>query len=348
MIHVVLLKIVKLPQNITLAFFLKSLALIAISLSVVSCAETELIVQTAKQLSRNMEENRLDKKGVSPEVPAGYKLGKPYTVAGIKYFPRFDPELVEEGIASWYGEPFHGRDTANGEIYDMNALTAAHKTIPLPSTVRVTNLDNGRKLLLRVNDRGPFVAGRIIDVSRRGAQLLGFFRKGTTKVKIEFIELAPLKKGTGSAKLGKSKKNYNSTNIKEKLTKDELIAIPTSPIIKRDNIDLERLLEPSAKDNVSQTNDIKTNKSTQKEFRNIANVKGMFVQVGAFKKRSNAVNFAQKLNFISQSNLSTVKVEGATLYRVRIGPMVNLEGAHILLRKIIDAGYSDAHVIVVQ
>ena len=87
MIHVVLLIIVKLPLNITPGFLLRSFTLIAISLSVVSCAETELIVQTAKQLSRNMEENRLDKKGVSPEVPAGYKLGKPYTVAGIKYFP---------------------------------------------------------------------------------------------------------------------------------------------------------------------------------------------------------------------------------------------------------------------
>ncbi len=342
MIHVVLLKIIKLSTKVFPSFIPKSLAVAAASLCIVSCAETELLVQTAKQLSKTSEEKR-----PSHAVPAGYKLGKPYSVAGIQYFPRFDPELVEEGIASWYGEPFHGRDTANGEVYDMNALTAAHKTIPLPSTVRVTNIENGRKLLLRVNDRGPFVAGRIIDVSRRGAQLLGFFRKGTARVKIEFIELASLKVGISSAKLEK-KSNYNFKKIEEKITKEELLAIPSRPITKRDNIILERLVEPLKDNNSSEAKHATASHSSRKVIGSSANLKGMFVQVGAFKERSNAINLARKLNLFSKSTLRTVNFGESSLYRVRIGPVETLEEAHKLLRKTVDAGYGDAHIIVIQ
>ena len=101
-------------------------------------------------------------------VPKGggrYKVGNPYQIAGKWYYPKEDYEYVETGIASWYGPGFHGKRTANGEIYDQNALTAAHRTLPMPSAVRVTNLENGRSLTLRVNDRGPFARGRIIDVT---------------------------------------------------------------------------------------------------------------------------------------------------------------------------------------
>ncbi len=120
----------------------------------------------------------------------GYKVGEPYQINGAWYYPAEDWNYHETGIASFYGGEtqgvnFHGRYTANGEIYDMNALTAAHQTLPLPSLVRVTNLDNGRQMVLRVNDRGPFIRGRIIDVSRRGAQLLGFEGQGTARVLVE-------------------------------------------------------------------------------------------------------------------------------------------------------------------
>jgi len=117
-----------------------------------------------------------------------YRLGEPYQIAGVWYTPKLDYEYREEGRASWYGAPFHGRQTANGEIYDQDELTAAHQTLPLPSVVRVTNLENGRTLILRVNDRGPFIKGRIIDVSRKAAKLLKFHDKGTTRVKVEVLE----------------------------------------------------------------------------------------------------------------------------------------------------------------
>ena len=114
-----------------------------------------------------------------------YKVGKPYRIKGIWYYPQIDYGYAEEGIASWYGPGFHGKATASGEVYDQNDMTAAHRTLPLPSIVRVTNLENGRSIKLRINDRGPFAQGRIIDLSRRGAQLLGFYNAGTAPVRVE-------------------------------------------------------------------------------------------------------------------------------------------------------------------
>ena len=119
--------------------------------------------------------------------PAGIKIGKPYDVGGVRYTPADDRDYDEHGIASWYGPGFHALSTANGERYDQDDITAAHKTLPLPSWVEVENLDNGRKLIVRVNDRGPFVAGRIIDLSRRSAQLLGVDRAGLARVRVRRV-----------------------------------------------------------------------------------------------------------------------------------------------------------------
>lgn len=132
---------------------------------------------------------------MGPRLPRGggtEKIGSPYTVRGRTYYPTANPKKVETGLASWYGAAFHGRLTANGEVYDMNHLTAAHKTMPLPSYARVTNLENGRSLIVRVNDRGPFAHDRVIDLSKRAADLLGYSRDGTAKVKVEYAGRAPL------------------------------------------------------------------------------------------------------------------------------------------------------------
>ena len=133
--------------------------------------------------------------GLSPKAQAVvikqyggvYKVGNPYQIMGKWYYPKEDYHYSEIGTASWYGDDFHAKRTANGEKYDMNTLTAAHRTLPLPSIVRVTNLENGRSLVLRVNDRGPYAKERIIDISKRGAQLLGYQTKGTAKVKVEIM-----------------------------------------------------------------------------------------------------------------------------------------------------------------
>jgi rare lipoprotein A len=122
-----------------------------------------------------------------------YIVGQPYQVGGRTYYPREDFDYDRTGTASWYGSDFHGRRTANGETYDMNALTAAHTTLPMPTIVRVTNLDNGRSVVVRVNDRGPFIDGRIIDLSRAGARELGFEGQGIARVRVTVMREASLR-----------------------------------------------------------------------------------------------------------------------------------------------------------
>ena len=120
-------------------------------------------------------------------VPKGggtYRVGKPYTVAGRVYVPEEDPNYRAEGMASWYGDDFHGRLTANGEVFDMTSLTAAHPTLPIPSYARVTNLRNGKSVIVRVNDRGPYYGNRLIDVSNKAAELLEFKSHGVARVRV--------------------------------------------------------------------------------------------------------------------------------------------------------------------
>jgi rare lipoprotein A len=133
-----------------------------------------------------------DKRSRLPRGGGREQLGKPYKVAGRWYYPKEDQDYRKRGFASWYGDAFHGRLTANGEIYDMTHLTAAHPTMPLPSYARVTNLENGSSIIVRVNDRGPFHRGRIIDLSRRAADLLGYTGKGVAHVEVEYVGRAPL------------------------------------------------------------------------------------------------------------------------------------------------------------
>lgn len=121
-----------------------------------------------------------------------YKVGAPYQVSGRWYYPRHQPDYDRTGIASWYGADFHGRKTANGEIFDMHALTAAHTTLPIPSYAYVTNLANGRTLLVRINDRGPFVGNRIIDLSKGTARALGLEGAGVGQVRVRYAGTAPL------------------------------------------------------------------------------------------------------------------------------------------------------------
>src|SRR5690242_5918809 len=128
-------------------------------------------------------------------VPKGggtYRVGKPYTVAGRVYVPEEDANYQQEGMASWYGDDFHGRLTANGEVFDMGALTAAHPTLPMPCYARVTNLSNGKSLIVRVNDRGPYHGNRLIDVSNKAAELLEFKSVGVARVRVEYVGRAPL------------------------------------------------------------------------------------------------------------------------------------------------------------
>ena len=177
--------------------------------SVVRAARCVAAVATCLALancaSSNKFASRVDPKyGVSSSprvvawgepVPKGggtYRVGKPYVVAGRTYVPEEDVNYRAEGMASWYGDDFHGRLTANGEVFDMGSLTAAHPTLPMPSYARVTNLSNGKSVVVRVNDRGPYHGNRLIDVSNKAAELLEFKGNGVAKVRVEYVGRAPL------------------------------------------------------------------------------------------------------------------------------------------------------------
>jgi rare lipoprotein A len=141
--------------------------------------------------------------GPGEPVPKGggtYRVGSPYTIAGKTYTPEENPNYRVEGVASWYGEDFHGRRTANGEVFDMHSMSAAHATMPLPSYARVTNLSNHKSVIVRVNDRGPYSGDRLIDVSESAATLLGFHGSGLAPVRVEYVGRAPLE-GTDDAML---------------------------------------------------------------------------------------------------------------------------------------------------
>ena len=151
-----------------------------------------------------------------------YKVGTPYRIKGKKYYPEVDYAYNKTGIASWYGPNFHGKMTANGELFNQNDLTAAHKTLPLPSIVRVTNLENGRSLVVRVNDRGPYAHKRIIDMSKRSAKHLGFKNKGTARVRVQVLEaesrmvadMAKKGRSTRGMEIAMNRPSYKSPKIK--------------------------------------------------------------------------------------------------------------------------------------
>jgi rare lipoprotein A len=149
-------------------------------------------------------------------VPRGggqYLVGRPYTVAGRRYYPAENPSYTAVGMASWYGAAFHGRRTANGEIYDMASLSAAHPTMPLPSYARVTNLQNGYSVVVRVNDRGPYHAGRVMDVSSRVADVLDMKAMGTAKVKVDYVGPAPLEGSDDSQLLASLRTDGSPANM---------------------------------------------------------------------------------------------------------------------------------------
>jgi rare lipoprotein A len=152
---------------------------------------------TSPKFARSTDESKYSPRVVAEgeEVPKGggnYRVGKPYVIAGKTYYPTEDPRYRSEGVASWYGPDFHGRLTANGEVYDMHSISAAHPTMPMPSYARVTNLGNGRSIIVRVNDRGPYARDRVIDLSIGAAKALDYYGDGLARVRVEYVGRAPL------------------------------------------------------------------------------------------------------------------------------------------------------------
>ncbi len=296
------------------------------------CAETRLAVHAAKEIAKRDQKSKersgkRTSKRAKNGAPLGrggvYKVGDPYQVEGVWYKPKEDPDYSFTGIASWYGQPFHGRRTANGETYDMNALTAAHKTLPMPVYVRVTNLINGRSLVLRVNDRGPFVNGRIIDVSRRAAQLLGFINQGTARVRVEMVDRGGKVRFARKPLTSEAEKRAVKAAPRKPVAVAKLPpakGVPVAPKIAED-------LPPSVR--------LEPVKPTQ-----------VFIQAGAFTNQQNADRLRAKLSPLGQVSISTVRIKGRKFFRVRVGPLESLPLADQTLAKIIESGHSGARIVV--
>ncbi len=244
-----------------------------------------------------------------------YKVGKPYKIMGKTYYPAEDYDYSEVGIASWYGSDFHNKKTANGERYDMNTLTAAHRTLPLPSIVKVTNLENGRSLVLRVNDRGPYAKNRIIDISKRGAQLLGFQTKGTAKVRVELME--------------KESKELKAALTGEKVEPVKVASSKKAPIKKMEFSEFE----PLRLDN------------PYNAAGGVTDEKNYFVQAGSFIKHDAAKELSSKLSKFGKSNVAKADVDGNSFYRVRVGPFNYAEEAEVTLAKIKNFGIYNAKIV---
>jgi len=296
------------------------------------------------------------KVGTAPvEAPRGkgmYKVGTPYQIDGVWYYPAEDLSYQETGIASWYGEQFHAKETANGEVFDLNAMTAAHRTLPMPSIVQVTNLENGRSVELRVNDRGPFARGRIIDVSRRAAQLLGFEQNGTAKVRVrilpeESIQVASLARRNNDPEKALAeapKAAPRETVLAESLAPPAGVraaaprqAAPPAPHPVRNAtpavVQLASAVEPPP---LPEKVTVVPVKPTQ-----------IYIQAGAFSQTENIARVKAKLQNFGPVRTTSVRTQGIAVHRVRLGPIPSVDEADRLLARVVgEAGLTEARIVV--
>ena len=271
-----------------------------------------------------------------------YKIGNPYEIKNIWYYPKRDLSYEETGIASWYGDKFHGKLTANGEIFNKNNISAAHKTLPMPSMVRVTNLDNGNVLNVRINDRGPYVNGRIIDLSEKAANLLGFKEVGIARVRVNILIEKSLWLER-SAKDGKFPGAENLDNSEVELPKINSVSRPKVSIVKTvKNDDIQNL---DKKEETSFTQILAS--SRQGNLRKISPKEtNIWVQVGAFASTENANNVITKIAHIYDTNISSIEYKGRILQRVRLGPTQEVEKADEILEKVFKLGFKGSKIVV--
>jgi rare lipoprotein A len=301
---------------------LKLMAFAALAVLVASCSTSRAPAQkssTAVRSAPGLDINRAHKDGApwwdvdvsripdaTPTLHTGPYKAAPYSVLGKTYFPLQESKTyVQSGTASWYGTKFHGQNTANGEVYDLYGMSAAHKTLPLPSYVRVTNLDNNRTVILRVNDRGPFYSDRIIDLSYAAAKKLGYAETGTARVKVEGIDPQQWWAAKGRpAPL---------------MLNEPQVAQNNAPVITASAGTIEQWTPPPQQHAAAvvpvQLADAKKNAS--------APASGQYLQVGAFANPDAAELLRSKLSGMVKTPvfISSIVRNQQTLHRVRLGPI---------------------------
>jgi rare lipoprotein A len=276
-----------------------------------------------------------------------YRLGKPYKVNGVWYFPAENPRYDEIGYASWYGAEFHNKRTANGEIFDKNRLTGAHKTLPLPSVVRVTNIENNKSVVLRVNDRGPFTSDRLIDVSERAAKLLEFPNKGVTRVRVEILPeeskvaiQQTSRRGQAEAVSLPEKKTQMVEKLSQPQGKDAIIIPEATPE--------EASSTEEVKETVSLFDAPVMMPAEVSELAPVAPAATgtpIYIQVGIFRKQENAENTVQKVSSIGPTKSWLSDVGGKVLYRVQVGPFDTVGDAEKALTQVKEQGLPDAYIM---
>jgi rare lipoprotein A len=274
-------------------------------------------------------------KGPLPEGGGKYHVGKPYQVAGRWYTPREQPNYDKKGMASWYGEAFHARRTSNGEWFDMGDLTAAHPTLPLPSYAKVTNLENGRTVVVRINDRGPFVGTRLIDLSKRTSDVLGFRHKGKSMVRVQWIAEAPLNdKGYRHLAMMNTEMKSGSS-IRQMAGVAERNAPSDMRVAAASEVD-----EPGDEP-VATTVAYKTPLDEPEPTFVSA---GYVVHVATFGKRANADAAYEYLSEMAEVQMFQFEGGESPLYRLQTVSVADSQEAEELLEKLVSAGFPDAKI----
>ena len=272
----------------------------------------------------------------------GYMLGQPYQVDGIWYYPAADFSYDETGIASVYGPDSDRKLTANGEVLDQNVASAGHKTLALPTIVQVTNLENGRSIELRVNDRGPLVDNRILQVSRRAAQLLGFDEGGTARIRVrvevpESIQAQSIARNNGSDTPSDEAPppavpygNVVALTLPPPGSNLAPQPVPAAPAPQP--APLAPPLTPVVLPETVQVVPV--------------HASHIFIQAGAYGKAANALRMQALIGELGQVVVTGAKVNGVDVYRVRLGPIASVEEADRLLTRVVSAGAGDAKIVV--
>jgi len=284
-------------------------------------------------------EMRLGAEAVKGGLPQGdelgtYKVGKPYQIDGNWYFPQESYSYDETGVASWYGPGFHGKRTANGERFNTGEMTAAHRTLQMPSFVRVTNLDNGRSVVVRINDRGPYARGRIIDVSQKAAELLDFKRNGTAKVRVTVLP----EESRQVAMAAQQGKRWHGD-----------VPAPTAAPA-RAAVQTAALNDPVPVENGTPVPvHVKAGEYYPDPVVNqlpVAAQRNLYIQAGSFSTAENANRLSATLAKLGRASVTTAVVNGQTFHRVRVGPLASVPEADQILGRVVAAGAKEARIIV--
>jgi rare lipoprotein A len=257
----------------------------------------------------------------SQAVVGHYKVGQPYQVKGRWYRPEYDPNYSKVGTASWYGAAFHGLPTANGEVFDKEQISAAHPTLPLPSIVRVTNLENGRSLDIRVNDRGPFIGDRVIDLSEAAAHELGYDAKGLARVQVDFLALADDATGTPP-----------TPSVARLAPKPAPVLVAASA--PRVTVRPQREVQLAALDPTPPRRQVAA-----------CAVGPQLVQIGAFGETDQVSAAMADVEGLEQVRVEPAFAGDRAVARVRLGPVADPHAAKRLLERVVAMGYTDAFMI---